>query len=348
MGLPNITVNPPDLGDDDSLRREDINELDSDSAHFQQGTGKWDANGGAVSVSSDVPAEFGTTVFKQVMSGATSQVTRTPSGLAGFPIVPNEPLYISGFVRSAALLELQIGIQEFDAAGVSLGAGGNGIRVPTTDSMVERKLSITTDPLAAFARLTVNYFGAVGGEELYMSAWMLTQTAVRTFVPSIRIVGDMDLRVLCSSLLWGADSTRFLAAIADQNQGRRSFVVQKITNGNLRWTVTVEGGLGGTLELGNAFVDETFHELRFTRVASSGDLEVFFDNVSAATGPGDPGPGAIVAAPFPLQIATGGSNAVGAGSQRWSGSYEFLEYRDGLDGAIVYRMDANDLVAEVS
>ena len=309
----------------------DTNLLDADTAHNHQASGLWSNNTNSTNrdrVTDQVL--FGDGSFGWEASGATnSGVAETNTGTAAHPISSSTEYSVAlGAWTDGPADDVRVFVTQYDGAGASLGNTVGTSKAAVLDGWAYPFVTWTSDGSAAFVSMTVQFLGSVVSGDLFrIDELILRAGSATTFVPSLRIVGDVDLRAKGSSDIW--TGVRFLI----DNFGSAVGYAMYFNADNLSLAIDTRSGATST----GITTDSAAHVWRVTFDESTGTITYYedgsqIDTDSAATG-------AIT--PSAIGSAVGANDS---GGQNWDGDLYYAEVRDGVDGPVVARFDAEDIV----
>jgi hypothetical protein len=321
----------------------DVNLLDADSAHLHQSAGTfagWGTGAVAPVLSTDDTAQgiAASNVGKLTTSSHTIGCIfpGVPSTTVGVVVSPGEVYSYGRWVKfDAAITEIKLDFRFVNASG---GFSGNSfIEVANTGAWQWVTHTATVPTNTARMGVTIQDPNAEStGRVGYISAGVLRTGATATFIPSLRIVGDLDMRARFAA----TDATPTTAeTLIGHRSGNSGFAMTLGTGGEL---VVYHGtGSGTRLETssGLALVAATDTEVRSVIDISAGTWTHYKNGVqfdtsgSFATTAGSPYAGAL---------AVGADSAGTSGN--WDGDIYYAEVRDGIDGPVVRRFDADDLI----
>jgi hypothetical protein len=173
------------------------------------------------------------------------------------------------------------------------------------------------------------------GDEFRFSKYTFREGSDAAFVPSLRIVGDSDLRAKIAAADYTPAGNQSI--FSDWNSDGCILYID--TSGHLHFEG--DGTTGAINEASSAytFVDGQATEVRVTLDVSAGDMVWYQDGVQVDTDtftaqPLDPGGRTLVV----------GADYLGTGLL-FDGDIYWAERRDGIDGPVVARFDAGDVAA---
>ena len=310
------------------VSRVDTNLLDADTAHLQQSIGLNSSAGGSTITGSpdSTRSVFGASSVEYTSLGAatcsiatdTSTPAVDPSGLS--------PIGGGGWIYSVtAARECRLRVQYRN--GAAFDSWGDEITVQLTQNdwtwvAVAGVSAVpgTADGVRLVFFVQVSGGGNCGVGEVYSNdAQILAVGSVASFVPSLRIVGDLDMRTKIASVDW-TTGTQYIFDFGDAVT-KGYVLLNSAGTLLLYWNGNAEGH---TVSLD---ADQVI-ELQVTRDATSGDTEWWIDGVNVESDTGSAGP-IIQAIGHDLFV---GSIQTGANS--WDGNIFWAEIRDGIDGPI--------------
>lgn len=330
---------------------DDVNLVsDADTAHVHQSIGQWLARGPGVTISLDstVPI-FGDNSVKVTMPGTISDatwgaVTADTTDVANTAIPVSPSTTYSGSIVVNGVSGDQVSITRFQyTSGISLiGTYGTEIGSATlTGGGDEVTFTLTTESTAAWLLIVVH--GKTSSMVFNVGKTCVREGADTTFVPSLRIVGDVDLRSMAKVPL--AINKNIGLALWETTSTKRCFMGSNSTK-----AITLYYSDDGTTtnvaisDVGT-FDPSVFNEYRITLDIDNGvsghDISYWVNDVSLGS---DTVAGALTGGfPGGSQGEVGsiydGTNFLVAGDIKWA------EIRDGIDGPVVARFDADDVKA---
>lgn len=232
---------------DDYCSTDDVNLLDSDTAHLLQSAGLWTAG-----VISSSQAYFGSTSL-QVAGGVSTAITPVTDA-ASFSV----------WVWSGSL-------ETFDIN------GGTAVQVPS---------GVWTQ-LTAPGNAGTYSINTAGATTYYVDAACLQATGTG-FVPSIRVVGDIEIHLDTALVSYQPTERNTGLSSWRSSVGGYELIWQRASDGQSnrpRFLCTVGGvnqiALGASAE--PSLTDGTRHSWGVTREASSGDVDLFLDGAQLGT-----------------------------------------------------------------
>ena len=359
MADPFITLNG-DPGE--FLSRADVNILDADTANLQQSVGLWTAGAGIATVDlvADPAARFGEFVLQGPITGANVSVSatiQTPLDGTSIPVGPGDVRTVAVDVSIAPgesePYEAQINAVFRDIGGGNLAAVQSGF-FPISDVPV--RIGVTTAPAPAgttgvsfaVAYQTVADGGRVIGDVPILDAVTMTLDGSTAWIPSLRIVGNLDLRArIALATYTPADPNAVLAKWGPE----KSYQFTIEPSGTLRFFGSSDG-VATDVNMGVAdpgLAAGSVHDFRlfyeFDNGGGNSEGSFFIDSVLEGS----------VVGPLNLTLFPG-NNPLNVGADattvRWwlDGDLEFVEVYDGDGDAgapLVYRMDAADALGSV-
>lgn len=329
----------------------DLNLLDADTAHLAQGLGLWaDSTGNTtVSRSGVDPSAFGVGSVKAITAVASAEngiqvrFDSTPPP----PTIGPTDIVAGSFSVSTPTPSLQIRARwRYGTYPNLLNNGAWGPWVELVQGAVASyamPIETNLNPAYDFAIPDIRYQAAGGGgtqvgDQVNISAILCHVGSPTTlFVPSLRIVGDLDMRVTVRDDWPATVATNGLMLGRYQNAstGAFSFVRGGTATVLSSWTVD---GVGNEVRFHPIATDtEKTITIRATRIASSGALAFYeeganTDNQSTTAGP--------------LSLGAGVNLSLGArdlnGADPFDGELYSAEVRDGIDGPIVAKWLPSD------
>lgn len=327
------------------LSTPDVNLLDADSAHCHQSKGQW----GAVSVSQSTALSpvFGDFHFSCSIPSGTN-VTNLYQSPAGTPTTTG--IAISGStayafslyaaMEDATACQLEVRVNQYNSGGSLLAQTIVDAKATITDGFVEYGGSFTSEATAAYAipRLVLWGVDGAGTEKFYWDAVCFRIGSTATFVPSLRIVGDLDLRArVACDLTPSAD----MAVISKDGASGRSYKLLMDNSGTIQvvhWSGTTAEQQFSEALSGYGYADGEWIDVRATVDVSTGGASFYADGAPVGTDTGITG--AVDVGDAPIEV--GRTNRFGA--ELFAGDIEWAEVRDGIDGPVVARVDPTDVV----
>ncbi|GAG05242.1 unnamed protein product, partial [marine sediment metagenome] len=179
----------------------DVNILDADSAHFAQSKGEWAIIvGGTFATTPAGDSKFGPNVLTWTATTASQRpYIALPAGLDSIPIQPNTEYTLSIWVLPYMIAGtpedsfLRIAWTNSSGIGTNPAFSDGDVTAHTEGEWVLMTVTGTSPSDAAFARPThKSDVNGASGDEWRFSAAVLRAGSDATFIPSLRIVGDLD------------------------------------------------------------------------------------------------------------------------------------------------------------
>ena len=314
---------------------DDVNLLDADTAHTYQSNGQW-------KYTTVTPQPLAFSGYSAKFSTMSTARFLTESGTAGTPVSASTE-YTSAFSFLAAVdCKWRSRFEYYDAAGASISSDiGNYSGTITADTPSRSSQTVTTPALTAFVRLSLDLQLPAGGNlEAAAEVWdcMLAEGTDASFVPSLRIVGDLDLRAKLAADDWTPSATM---QIFDAYTSNKGFAWIVLTDGRL-YTLNGDGsGPRESYAANPGLTNGTAHELRYTMDVSSGTVLFYIDGAQTSDTNSET---AAASEPSGDDLTVGAS---GTGTNPFDGNIYWCEVRDGIgDSApVVARFDAADVAA---
>ena len=160
-----------------------------------------------------------------------------------------------------------------------------------------------------------------------------------TFYPSVRIGLTYDLRATIAADDWTPVNNTVIAATYETATDLDGFIVEVLTTGNVR----MGHGDGTTRRLAtiapdNALTDSGYYTIKALHTGDTAELYV--DDVQQGTT--TTGLGTDIATSVG-DLTYGTKATASAFTDYWQGQVEYIELRDGDDGLLVARLDADDI-----
>ena len=305
--------------------------LDSDTANLWQGVGEWEGTFGAptsVAVDQSEGDDFGS--LKVVASAAGHAIGYDATNR--LPVAATTPLSFAYMVQVPVTGDYLFRAREWNAVDVvqnnhddTIGLTA-GVWYQYTKSYTTRADAVTVD----FQIRDIN--SLISATEITrIKNVVVRQDADTTFVPSLRIVGDLDLRARVAMDVWTPAATEYLF---DKSTGNDGFLFLVLTSGALY----AQYGDGSAIRANSTpalGLTGDAHDLRVTMDVGSGAVEWYVDGDNDYSDTMDVGAGTY----------DSGGMSVGAtqvGGSALAGDCYYAEIRDGIDGPVVARMDAGD------
>jgi len=315
------------------LSTDDVNLLDADTAHIVQ-SNPW--NSSWLTVVDDGPQAdgFGQLTGTVQVTGTAARLTR--GGLT-IPITPGAHTMLCT-LTNRTLANLNVKLRLWD----DIGGVADTVSVPPGESVISVSLNPTGTTLQTLW-VEIPAADAVAGDKFSLSKMMVASGAVSTFVPSLRIVGDVDMQFTASvPTSWinpnlprlidafGVGGSGYLLYM-DGAANMYTLVVQEV-DGTQSVNAAITAGADVSTLLGGTYV------------ATTGRGAVLQNTVEI---------GAAVWVPRAIVPAASGVLAVGGHSNGvanpFIGNISLAEVRDDIGGPIVAQADLTNLTtAEVA
>jgi hypothetical protein len=202
---------------------ESVNWLDADTAHLHQSVGSWSAslNMDAPAQSTDLTPAIGDYHGAAAVAAGgphSSASVETPTGTNGVPVAASTQYSVTARLASDTASRVGwVQVRWYDAVGSLLDFDSGSAVNLQTDGWTTATVTATSHASAAFAAIRIR-FDAVGGgdvnsgDTLYFDAACFRAGSDATFVPSLNIVGSLDVRWRGSHRDWvnGGNGSTFL------------------------------------------------------------------------------------------------------------------------------------------
>ncbi len=310
----------------------DVNLLDADTAHLQQSIGSWKhlLNTQNIALSSAVAPEFGDSVLVFESAAASVVIVQTATGVDAVSL-PADDVAVSVRVMSPTGDALGLDWQLFTDAGANAGEGSfDSIPSPPAGEWVTLSGTLAT---AAGLRLAIRVSHSVSAADVpcYVDKVIIREGTDPTFVPSLRIVGSVRQELDVNIADWTPATIQSLMS----NYGTgpdRGIAFYLMTDGTLQ----LYASFGTPASVVFGAVKER-NRVGFTFDKDTGIVSwlkdgVEFDQTTLA--PQAPIPGNVA---LNVGAADTGTDFNLLGDIYWS------EVRDGIDGPVVARFDAQDV-----
>lgn len=320
----------------------DVNLLDADTAHLEQSIGEWAVVVGSSSIiqSQALTPIFGNYHGAYTATEATSSIF-TGNGAAATPVSAATEytwsVYVAGAANAAATVEVRM--TYFDSGGSDNGNSGYSAAVPITGEFVQFSDTHTTPAGTAYAAGQITVRLADVDDVIYFAAPCLRAGSDGSFVPSLRIVGDLDLRAMLAADDYTPTANQWI--IGNRN-GFDGYGLLLLTTGT--WYPYHGDGSShrnSGVSLGT-LVNGTAYEVQVTFTQSDGKWRGYLDGellyTTSATNTNDGSPSGDV-----MAVA-----ASITGTLPFDGDMYWAESRDGIDGPRVARWDATQALGEAS
>ena len=336
-------------GTGDYLSIPDTNLLDADTAHLQQSIGEWIAyvQGATVGLSQDVTPHFGDSVleWRRNADVATIAISTPRSGTTG--VIPVDAS--TEYTASAWLADDDSGntgelkITWIDSGGTTLTTSSAGTQVNLTGELQEVSVTATSHASAAFAAIEVIHRGSfTANTPKYVDAACLRAGSDPTFMPSLRIVSDLDIEADISDTYSDGDIAYLFSVNAASTTGGYAFLLRNDI-GRMRMDYTENDGTARQAQSDVLSWVDGRYTLRGTWDVTAGTVVLYRDGEAVATlGPsGGYQNGGFY--PSSQVIDISGINS-GSGNL-FDGSIYRLTVRDGIDGPAVLTIRPEDVNA---
>jgi len=299
----------------------DINLMDCDTSHIVQSQ-PWEIGGGTI-VDSGISGDWGYVTFDVADGAASSSLRR--DGLAQ-TITDGDYTYsvdITNHQATSRSIRLEINTT------VQAAVNSTQTIQPGTSRLYFTASLLAAD-ITAFRVQARTGSGLTTGDQFTITQPMLARNGVTAFDPSIRIVGNLDLRAKVS--------------LPNYVDGAQT-ILTTWNNAGFNWSVFTAGQLRGSYRTGTnsrsvssaapGFVNGEVYEVRATFDVATGEWAFYKDDVlisdhTVATGAGS-------FSDRELRVGRGSSADYITGNVYWA------EVRDGIDGPVVGRFDAEDV-----
>lgn len=320
----------------------DVNLLDADDAHCQQSIGGWgnNANMGSLALASTPSPVFGSFVGSGAVTGTPANA-QVRTGLNGIPYtaVSSDTEYAAQVsVRSElAGRSAQLILVWRDGAGSFLNQATGTATALSDSEWTTIAVTGTSVSSAALANITVIFTVTGGGnltagEECYWDAACL-RTGDATFVPSLRIVGDLDIEAKAALDDWTPGSAS--ALIRHWTGGGEGFALYVNTSGTLDlWNGGTSGPQFNASTVATGVADGSTAVVRATKDVSTGTIQFFVDGSQLGADVAGVA-SALDYGAVPLDVPGGVTFE--------PTDYYYVTVRDGIDGPIVARFSAADV-----
>jgi len=317
------------------ISADDVNLLDADTAHLHQSIGGWVNNFrfGAPSLSTDLTPEFGSNHLQAIASSAGEASIRWSAvGTGSIPISAATEHSINLRYANDQGLDMGITVRQYDSGGNILSTVTEKNRSMAADTWTGHTYTFTSHASAAFVLLYGILQGASIGDIAYFDKICIRTGSDATFIPSINIVGDLDMRAKIALTDYTDAAAQALLDTLTSFKGHRL----AITTGG-----EIEGRMGngsadntGT-STGAAFVNGTPYEIKATQDISTGLWKFYKDAVNFD----DDALGAAITPSAAANALAVGADVAGT-ALLTTGDIYWIEDRDGIGGPIVRKYDA--------
>jgi hypothetical protein len=321
---------------------DDVNLFDSDTAHGVQSIGLWASEAFATGfqVVSDTGAfgenaiQFGRTSTGSVTVKIRNQDSPTSTGA---PVTAGTTYTGSIYLKQTVGTPsgtFKIRLRWWNAANSNISTT-DGATETITSGFTQASVTGVAPVGAVAASFTVEVASADAADIYLIDKTTLREGSDATFLPSLRIVGDLDLRARIAADDYTAAGNQSI--MSDWNGD--GCVLYVDTSGHLHF----EGdGTTGSIDEASSlftFVDGAATEVRVTLDVSAGNMVWYQDGVQVDTDtftaqPLDPGGRSLIV----------GADYLGTGLL-FAGDIYWAERRDGIDGPVVARFDSADVAA---
>jgi len=321
----------------------DTNILDADSAHCYQSIGNWQSRSGTSNV------QLVTGVAGASMGGNVLQFDGTTDGAQSLKFfnVPTDPPVVTvgvGYVAAVRLRTLSgvaksghLVMEYYTDAGGFVGqTPGGSVTLPSGGSFVTMSVSSTAPTNAGVARMVVYVDDGLVGEQTQIDVAVIREGSDPSFVPSLRIVGDLDMSTRAQATDWAQSSDQYVGGVWGSEHADRAYTFRSRA-GDFRFGYNTAGSSVFSI-FTRIWGPADLVTLRVTREAASGDNTLYVDGQLAQTVSGTAGPSIVVES----QMLEVGSIINGTSNPFAGRIYDFV-VRDGIDGPVVSQFDAQDI-----
>ena len=344
MADPFITLNGEQ---GEFLSRSDVNIMDADTAHCQQALGDWtNSNNSGLSRQPSVDDLFGDGACRAT-AAAAAIMAFTAGVNSEFRVAVGDTFTFRIAVKSEDSRNVQVWARWFDLAGDVIGAGSRASAVVGTE-YTDISVVAVAPALAHTARLRVDSLDVLdAGETLFVKESGILRGDDPTFVPSVRIVSDLQVEIDARRDWNDAASTPLVVVARSATNSVAVFNFTLRDTGAMLFQRQREGAnavFGPSSVAVTLPPDGTRLRIKATHDVTGELWTILFDDVeeNTATNTGIPG---LNEALLPSNVSVG-ALFTGA-TQRFGGDIFSAEIRDGIDGPVVYRMDAADALGSV-
>lgn len=305
--------------------------LDSDTANLWQGVGEWEGTFGAptsVAVDQSEGDDFGS--LKVVASAAGHAIGYDATNR--LPVAAATPLSFAYMVQVPVTGDYLFRAREWNAVDVvqnnhddTIGLTA-GVWYQYTKSYTTRADAVTVD----FQIRDIN--SLISATEITrIKNVVVRQDASTTFLPSVRVIGDIEIETDISTK-WATGANQTIAGSAGGDGGGAG---QYITGGALRAIFLTGAGAGYPAMDVHGLADDVRATFKWTRVVSSGLSTAYIDDVSTGTSTDLAGEPVLYAGDdFVIGEASGLANI--------DGEVYSVALRDGIGGPVVAMMNPQD------
>ena len=318
---------------------DDVNLLDADSAHHHQSLGTYAlvATADTPSLEAESSALFGDNVF-QFLAASPAGGTQVAIGWAslgnGPAISPATDYALSMRVRTLCGSDrtAQVALSCWNSTSFVNQLTGSTATLPADGSWVTLSVSGTSGAGVDNGLPYINITDAADNDIFQIDVACLRTGSDATFIPSYRIVGDLDWEMKLAMTDWTPATENWLYSAWDSSLG----YVIRIPNSGV---IQVAGNHTAQSTAATGITDGDVGVLRVTRDASTGDFEFYKDGVQLGT--------TVSTSAAPTAYPTGVAHAIGAngvsGLTPTAGEIYYVTLRDGIDGPIVFDADFTNL-----
>lgn len=315
--------------DTDFISTDDVNLFPSDTAHFHQSVGGWSAGADASAFAHDV-----TGTPAPPYGDGTGKATTDGGG----------PIIATLSSPSLSAVEYTVSVDVWsdtaDREGFVRFNGTNGTVTALTAGWT--RLSCTKTVTAGTKTIEVHYrdvddSSPGNGEEVWLARACIRTGSSALFIPSLRIVGDLDIETKLALADWTPAAYNSLVSTTDSG-GANGFMIRVEPTTGKFGLIHGSGSYREGLSAGShALTDGAAYTIRATMDVSTGGVAFFIDGIAAGTPTVATGAGSGSG----LTLVVGGTSEF-----NWpvDGDIYYCEIRDGIDGPVVRRFDADDLI----
>lgn len=302
----------------------DVNLLDADTAHLAQSVGQWVVGGtfGAGSAYESAGGGFG--ALRLIAGSASSFANWTASG--SWAVTGNPSLSVDVTAEQAGDIRLRV-----------VHGGGTTDQVIAVTQGFQRIGHTFTSITSPITSISLRLSSDALNDEYAFSKIRLSDDSDTTFVPSLRIVGDIDVRAKVAADDYTPAGVQGIVNKFLTTGNQRSYNMNIQPAGAVQLVITEDGTTQISGSVSASLTDGTAYELRMTSVESTGTVTLYVDGAQEGT----------VATGRTAPIYNGSSQLV-VGSRYdtngdpFDGEVYWAEIRDGIDGPVVARFDAAD------
>ena len=308
-----------------------LNLLDADMAHMYQGLGLW-GSGPSTGIPTlgqpSTPTDFGGGIINavdvEIDADTASIISDVNVGT------------ITGLSQASFAVDIWVDDEEDIQSRVYIGGTTGSYSTLTPNAW--NRISATTPGAPANSSVYLYFYRAGSAipvaTTFYFAKACLTEDADATFVPSLNLVGSLDVRIKCAADDWSSGGTQLLVDRYNASYGYR---VDVTSIGGIAWTFANAAGDGAQFGSSNAFtlVDGEATEIRCTFNHLTGGVDYLQDGVSVQTAT------RVAEGVFESEVAMY-VGVTDSNSAHFEGDIYYAEVRDGIDGPVVARFDADD------